>query len=100
MLRLLSKALTTALILCSFLLITPARPDDDPFPAGPGKETFVKVCSQCHALDPIATLRYSKDEWTDLVYDMKGKGAEATDEECKVIIDYLSKNFGNKEQKK
>jgi competence protein ComEA len=98
--RLTSNALTATLILCSLLLIAPARPDNDQFPEGPGKATFVKVCSQCHALDPIATLRYSKDQWKDLVDDMKGKGAEATDEEFNVIVEYLFKNFGKKEEDK
>jgi mono/diheme cytochrome c family protein len=98
--RLTSKALTATLILCSLLLIAPARPADDQFPEGPGKATFIKVCSQCHALDPIATLRYSKDQWKDLVDDMKGKGAEATGEECNVIVEYLFKNFGKKEEDK
>jgi|SRR5579864_5381967 len=98
--RLISKAPTATLIVSFLLVIVPARPDDDQFPEGPGKATFIKVCSQCHALDPIATLRYSKDEWKDLVSDMKGKGAEATDEECNVIVEYLFKNFGKKEEKK
>src|SRR5882762_2877093 len=52
--RLTSKALTAALIVSFLLLIVPARPDNDQFPEGPGKATFIKVCSQCHALDPIA----------------------------------------------
>jgi hypothetical protein len=78
-----------------FVLFVPARSaDGDKFPDGPGKAEFMKVCTQCHAVDPIATLRYSIDDWKDLVYDMKGKGADATDEECNIIIDYLAKNFG------
>jgi hypothetical protein len=98
--RLTSKALTATLIVCFLLPLAPARSDNDQFPDGPGKATFIKVCSQCHALDPIATLRYSKDEWKDLVDDMKGKGAEATDEESNVIVEYLFKNFGKKEEEK
>jgi cytochrome c5 len=89
-----------ALLVSSLLVIRPARADDDPFPEAPGKKTFVKVCSQCHALDPIATLRYSKEEWRALVYDMKGMGADATDEECDIIIDYLAKSFPRKDEKK
>ena len=98
--RLTLKARTATLIICSLLLIPPARSDEDQFPEGPGKATLIKVCSQCHAVDPIATLRYSKDEWKDLVDDMKGKGAEATDEESNVIVEYLFKNFGKKEDEK
>ncbi len=88
-----------AIVLISFLHV-PARAGDDKFPDGPGKETFLKVCTQCHEADPIATLRYSKDEWKDLVDDMKGKGADATDDECNVIVEYLFKNFGKKEESK
>src|SRR3984893_63626 len=51
MYKLTSKALIAALILCSLLLIPSARSDNDQFPEGPGKATFIKVCSQCHALD-------------------------------------------------
>jgi hypothetical protein len=83
-----------ALLVTFLVIFLPARADDDKFPEGPGKATFLKVCSQCHPVDPIATLRYSKDEWKDLVDDMKGKGADATDEECDLIVDYLAKNFG------
>ena len=82
------------------LLIAPARAGDDKFPDGPGKDTFLKVCTQCHEAEPIADLRHSKDEWKDLVFDMKGKGADATDEECNVIVEYLFKNFGKKEESK
>ncbi len=89
-----------ALLLLSLSLIAPARAADDPFPEGPGKAVFLKVCTQCHAIEPIATLRHSKDEWKDLVFDMRGMGAEATDEECNIIIDYLAKNFGKKDEQK
>jgi hypothetical protein len=84
-----------ACLLAPLFLFLPARSaDGDEFPDGPGKAEFIKVCTQCHAVAAIATLRYSKDDWKDLVYDMKGKGADATDEECNIIIDYLAKNFG------
>lgn len=90
-----------ATLLFSFsLLVGPVRAGDDKFPDGPGKETFLKVCTQCHEADPIASLRYSRDEWKDLVYDMKGKGADASDDECNVIVEYLFKNFGKKEESK
>jgi hypothetical protein len=89
-----------AVLVLAFSLMAPARAADDPFPEGPGKAVFIKVCTQCHAAEPIATLRHSKDEWKDLVLDMKGMGAEATDDECNVIIDYLNKNFGKKEEQK
>ncbi|MEQ1885656.1 MAG: cytochrome c [Bryobacteraceae bacterium] len=92
-----STAAARRVFLCAvspLLLFLPARSaDGDRFPDGPGKAEFMKVCAQCHPVNPIASLRYSKENWKDLVFDMKGKGADATDEECNIIVDYLAKNF-------
>jgi len=93
-------AMSAILLVSAALRVPSARAFDDKFPDGPGKETFLKVCTQCHEADPIASLHYSKDEWKDLVYDMRGKGADATDDECNIIVEYLSKNFGKKEESK
>jgi hypothetical protein len=67
---------------------------DDKFPDGPGKTVLMKVCTQCHSADPIATLQRTKDEWKDTIDAMKGYGAEASDEDLGIILDYLVKNFG------
>ena len=78
------------------LLFVPAgqaRPTQDRFPEGPGKATFIMVCAMCHDVDRVATYRYSRDEWKDLVDSMKAMGGEATDEEWTSIVDYLAKNF-------
>jgi hypothetical protein len=72
----------------------PLSAADDKFPDGPGKAVLMKVCTQCHSVDPIATLQRTRDEWKDTVDAMKGYGAEATDEELGTILDYLVKNFG------
>jgi len=90
----------TTLVVSSSLLIWLARADDGQFPDGPGKAIFVKVCTPCHALDIIAGLRHSKEEWKALVYNMKAMGADATDKECDVIIDYLAKHFPRNEDEK
>ena len=63
-------------------------------PDGPGKDTFAKVCSQCHGLDIIVTLKHTKAEWKTVVDTMASYGASAKDEEFDAIIDYLAKNFG------
>jgi cytochrome c5 len=99
-LRALAVSSVTLLLVSSSLLIWLARAADDPFPEGPGKAVFVKVCSPCHALDIIAGLRHSKGEWQTLVYSMKAMGADATDKECDVITDYLAKNFPKNEDEK
>ena len=63
-------------------------------PDGPGKETFTKVCTQCHGVDIIVVLKHTKDEWKTVVDTMASYGASAKDEEFDAIIDYLAKNFG------
>jgi mono/diheme cytochrome c family protein len=84
-----------ALLAAAGLIVgLPLAGADDKFPDGPGKAILLKVCTQCHSADPIAALHRTKDEWKDTLDAMKGYGAEATDEELGVILDYLVKNFG------
>jgi hypothetical protein len=78
----------------------PAFADYENFPEGPGKSTLVKVCTQCHDIESLPHLKYTKAEWTNLVYSMKDMGADATGGELDSIIDYLTKNFGKAEEKK
>jgi competence protein ComEA len=63
-------------------------------PPGPGRETLQKVCTQCHDIESIPRLRYSREDWSNLVYSMKDMGADATGPELEQIVDYLAKNFG------
>jgi competence ComEA-like helix-hairpin-helix protein len=66
-------------------------------PAGTGRDTLKKVCTQCHDIDSVPRLRYSRADWTSLVYSMKDMGADATTAELDEIIDYLTANFGKDE---
>jgi competence protein ComEA len=63
-------------------------------PDGPGKDTFVRVCSKCHSTDIPAAQHKSADDWTNTLIDMRNKGAEASDEEMEQILKYLVTNFG------
>src|SRR5438874_11489235 len=65
----------------------------DQFPEGPGKSIFIKVCTQCHDVDKVAGLRYSREEWQSLVDEMKAMGGDATDDEWKAVVEYLATNF-------
>ena len=60
---------------------------------GPGKEQTVKICSQCHELERSFSLRQDRDGWTATINKMIGLGAEGSDQDFKLVIDYLSKNF-------
>jgi len=87
----------TALILWASL--APVSWGQD-LPAGEGRETFKRVCTQCHDIDSIPRLRYSRADWANLVFSMKDMGADASSAELEQIIDYLAKNFGKGEAKK
>jgi len=63
-------------------------------PPGEGRETLQKVCTQCHDIESIPRLRYSREDWSNRVYSMKDMGADATGPELEQIVDYLAKNFG------
>ncbi len=63
------------------------------FPPGPGREVMLRVCSECHSANVSAQRRMSAKEWNDLVQNMAGRGAVATDEEFDEISDYLTRSF-------
>jgi len=75
------------------LCLTPLSFGQD-LPAGTGRETLKRVCTQCHDIESVPRLRYSRADWTSLVYSMKDMGADATGAEMDEIIDYLTLNFG------
>ena len=63
-------------------------------PAGKGRETFQKVCTECHDIDATVQLRQNRAAWTNLVRSMKDMGASASDAELNQVVDYLSASFG------
>jgi len=66
---------------------------DDPFPDGPGKSAFMKVCANCHAPDKVVGPLKTRAEWSQTIDDMARFGAEATDQEFAQIQDYLVAHF-------
>jgi glucose dehydrogenase len=64
-----------------------------PLPEGKGKALVVRVCTTCHGATVFAALRMSRGSWTSEVASMVDRGAVATEEERRTIVDYLAKNF-------
>ena len=63
-------------------------------PAGPGKDIVEMKCTRCHAPSQVtASGGRSLDEWNDVVHQMIDLGADVTDAEMPVLLDYLAKNF-------
>ena len=66
---------------------TASKPD-------PAKAVLEKVCAKCHELDGILKTRNTKERWSSIVDEMVSRGAEATDEQIDLIVDYLAANYG------
>jgi competence protein ComEA len=71
----------------------PASSQQDALPAGPGRDVTLKVCSGCHQVGIVASLRLTREGWATVVKDMVQEGAKGTDTELAQVIEYLSTNF-------
>jgi competence protein ComEA len=64
-------------------------------PEGRGKQEFERVCAGCHpAEDAVKGGRRSREGWQRVIDDMVVRGAEGSDDDLKVIVDYLTAHFG------
>lgn len=71
--------------------LLPAAQDN--LPEDKDKETFVKMCSNCHAIDRVVKVKFSKKFWAATVDDMVSRGAEGTEEEVEAVLGYLVRHF-------
>ncbi len=81
----------------------PSKPGVTPeiakrFPDGPGKATFLRICSTCHSPMNVMATGQSRQGWEDTITKMAGYGASASDEDFTSILDYLEKNFPPQEK--
>jgi competence protein ComEA len=70
-----------------------AAPEHPELPAGPGKDTLIRVCSKCHSPDNVIANGQDRTGWENTITKMAGFGAVASDDEFTEILDYLVKNF-------
>jgi mono/diheme cytochrome c family protein len=64
-----------------------------------GRELVQDICSLCHELDRIKIQEWTREEWSEEIKGMISEGAPVTDDEFELIVNYLAKNFGPKEEK-
>ncbi len=67
-------------------------------PAGPGRDTTVRVCSACHAPEVVVQQRLTPDGWREVVETMANNGAVATEAELAEVTAYLSRSFPAEEK--
>jgi hypothetical protein len=63
-------------------------------PGGKGKAEVQRICSDCHEVAIVTREHHTKSEWTQVIEQMKSRGASGTEDEFNLIIDYLTTNFG------
>ncbi|MCX7822132.1 MAG: photosystem P840 reaction-center cytochrome c-551 [Syntrophobacterales bacterium] len=74
-----------------WILITPPLV----IPQMDAKALFEAKCGVCHELDRPTSKKKSKEEWEKTVVRMKAKPkASISDEEAKIITDYLATHYG------
>jgi mono/diheme cytochrome c family protein len=61
-------------------------------PDAPGRQQVIEACSQCHSIDLLAQRR-SADDWSQVLSQMVGHGAQMTDAQFEAILAYLSTNM-------
>ena len=66
-------------------------------PAGKGRETFQTICTACHDVETTTNLRNTRNGWMAVIRDMKSNGADGTEAQFTEVIDYLTLNFGKKD---
>jgi len=63
-------------------------------PALDGATLLETRCSVCHSADRPKNARLTKDQWEQTVALMITKGAQLTDAEKSVLVEYLAKTYG------
>jgi cytochrome c5 len=59
-----------------------------------GKGLVEDICSLCHEWQRVKDYPMTREQWAGTIKGMIFEGAPVTDEEFKLIVDYLAKNFG------
>jgi hypothetical protein len=68
--------------------------------ADPAKDLFEKKCTVCHKTDRATSKKKAQKKWDTTVMRMiNSRGAQINDGEAKIIIDYLTTNYGKEEKK-
>jgi quinoprotein glucose dehydrogenase len=68
-------------------------------PPDEARRVTERICTACHGLGPDITVGRSSDAWKQVVAEMIGMGAQATDEEARIIVDHLSRTYPRKDRR-
>jgi cytochrome c5 len=65
---------------------------------GPGRKILETACTKCHGLDEVKKFRnfYKRDDWQDIVATMVKYGADVSERQVPVLVDYLATAYSPK----
>lgn len=66
---------------------------DEIFPPGPGRQLVLDNCTTCHTFVPIVVLQMTPEQWERNARDHRDRVLGLTDEEFKILYEYVTKNF-------
>ncbi len=89
-----SNNLTRILLACAPLFM-PAHANAQESAANPGRNMVMSKCFQCHTDAMFRDQRQDIRAWEAAIYRMIGRGGLWTQEEIKVMADYLGNEFGS-----
>ena len=59
-----------------------------------GEELIEARCRRCHGVETVTGAAKSQAQWESTVDRMIAKGAELTDAEAEILVDYLAETYG------
>ena len=65
-------------------------------PEGKGKAEFARVCGHCHGVAIVIKKGNTAAGWADVVDDMVSRGAQGTQDDFDLVVEYLAAHFGPK----
>jgi competence protein ComEA len=65
----------------------------DTLPDGPGKEQTLQLCGVCHEAAKATSVKLTREGWIETIDRMKAFGADGTEQEFAVVLEYLATHF-------
>jgi len=63
-------------------------------PRGPVRQVILDSCTACHGIDDYAYYAMDRAGWQKMIDGMKTKGANISDDNQTILLDWLSTKFG------
>lgn len=94
------RALLSCLVLGNLALagsiafLAPAWAQENRLPPGPGRDSVIAACSDCHGLVALNGKQMDYGGWYSIVGEMMNNGASVSAGDREAIAAYLADNFG------